>query len=341
MAADMGVDLGTATILIYYAGRGIVLREPSVVAIDKDSDKIMAVGEEAHSMIGRTPGNIVAIRPLRNGVIADYRYTEAMLKYFLSKVCGPRAFFRPRIMVCVPSGVTSVEKKAVLEAAMQAGARKAYVIEEPLAAALGAGLDIGGPSANMVVDIGGGTTDVAVLALGGIVVKESIRVGGDKFDEDIGRYVKRNFNVMIGERTTENAKVTIGTVKPGHRNLSMEVRGRDMLTGLPRTVLLTSHDVYEATKETVAEIITATRRVLERTPPELAADIVDKGIVLTGGGSLMDGIDLVMAEETGLPVQVAEDPVSCVAIGAGLALGYPEVHQDHLEIFPKVMWAPR
>lgn len=337
MGSDIGVDLGTATVLIYYVGKGILLREPSVIAIDKDSDRIMAVGEEAHSMIGRTPGSIVAVRPLRDGVIANYRYTEAMLKHFLARVCGSRAFFRPRIMVCVPSGVTSIEKKAVLEAVTTAGARKAYVIEEPLAAALGAGLDISGPCANMVVDIGGGTTDAAVLALGGIVVKESIRIGGDRLDEDIARYVRRTLNVMIGERTTESAKISIGTVKPGSRRLSLDVRGRDMLSGLPKTVILTSDDICEATKETVSEITGATKRALERTPPELAADIYDRGIVLTGGGSLMHGMDQVMSEETGVPVQVAEDPVSCVAIGAGMALRVSEVHQDHLEIFPKIM----
>ena len=320
MSTDIGVDLGTANVLVYVKGKGIVLREPSVVAIDKDSNRVLAIGEEARRMLGRTPGNIVAIRPLREGVIADYDTTESMLRHFIRKVAGKSLFFKPRIMVCIPSGVTTVEKRAVLEAAMQAGARKTYLIEEPLAAALGAGLDIAEPCGAMVVDIGGGTTDVAVLSLGGIVVSESLRIGGDRFDESLVSFVKKEYKIMIGERTAEEMKVQIGTAFPNSRNETMEVRGRDLLSGLPKTVRITSEETREALAEPVALIVQCVKSVLENTPPELASDIMDRGIVMTGGGSLLHGLDRLIQEETGIPTYLAEDPLSCVALGTGKAL---------------------
>ncbi|BCV24127.1 MAG TPA: rod shape-determining protein [Firmicutes bacterium] len=320
--ADIGIDLGTATVLIYMRGRGIVLQEPSVVAIERDSGQLLAVGEEARRMLGRTPGNIVAIRPLRDGVIADYDVTERMLKYFITKVCGQHLFFRPRIMVCIPAVVTTVEKRAVLEAAMQAGARRTYLIEEPLAAALGAGLEIAEPSGSMVVDIGGGTTDVAVLSLGGIVLGESLRVAGDKFDDAIVRYVRRVYNMMIGERSAEELKINIGTAFPAGRKESMDVRGRDLVTGLPKTIRITSEETLEALMEPVQAIVQCVKSVLEKTPPELAADIVDKGVVLTGGGALLHGLDKLLAQETEMPVYVSENAVTAVALGTGRALEY-------------------
>ena len=320
MSTDIGVDLGTANVLVYVKGKGIVLREPSVVAIDKDSNRVLAIGEEARRMLGRTPGNIVAIRPLREGVIADYDTTESMLRHFIRKVAGKSLFFKPRIMVCIPSGRTTVEKRAVLEAAMQAGARKTYLIEEPLAAALGAGLDIAEPCGAMVVDIGGGTTDVAVLSLGGIVVSESLRIGGDRFDESLVSFVKKEYKIMIGERTAEEMKVQIGTAFPNSRNETMEVRGRDLLSGLPKTVRITSEETREALAEPVALIVQCVKSVLENTPPELASDIMDRGIVMTGGGSLLHGLDRLIQEETGIPTYLAEDPLSCVALGTGKAL---------------------
>ena len=320
MSTDIGVDLGTANVLVYVKGKGIVLREPSVVAIDKDSNRVLAIGEEARRMLGRTPGNIVAIRPLREGVIADYDTTESMLRHFIRKVAGKSLFFKPRIMVCIPSGVTTVEKRAVLEAAMQAGARKTYLIEEPLAAALGAGLDIAEPCGAMVVDIGGGTTDVAVLSLGGIVVSESLRIGGDRFDESLVSFVKKEYKIMIGERTAEEMKVQIGTAFPNSRNETMEVRGRDLLSGLPKTGRITSEETREALAEPVALIVQCVKSVLENTPPELASDIMDRGIVMTGGGSLLHGLDRLIQEETGIPTYLAEDPLSCVALGTGKAL---------------------
>ncbi len=320
MSTDIGVDLGTANVLVYVKGKGIVLREPSVVAIDKDSNRVLAIGEEARRMLGRTPGNIVAIRPLREGVIADYDTTESMLRHFIRKVAGKSLFFKPRIMVCIPSGVTTVEKRAVLEAAMQAGARKTYLIEEPLAAALGAGLDIAEPCGAMVVDIGGGTTDVAILSLGGIVVSESLRIGGDRFDESLVSFVKKEYKIMIGERTAEEMKVQIGTAFPNSRNETMEVRGRDLLSGLPKTVRITSEETREALAEPVALIVQCVKSVLENTPPELASDIMDRGIVMTGGGSLLHGLDRLIQEETGIPTYLAEDPLSCVALGTGKAL---------------------
>jgi rod shape-determining protein MreB len=330
MSTDIGVDLGTANVLVYVKGKGIVLREPSVVAIDKDSNRVLAIGEEARRMLGRTPGNIVAIRPLREGVIADYDTTESMLRHFIRKVAGKSLFFKPRIMVCIPSGVTTVEKRAVLEAAMQAGARKTYLIEEPLAAALGAGLDIAEPCGAMVVDIGGGTTDVAVLSLGGIVVSESLRIGGDRFDESLVSFVKKEYKIMIGERTAEEMKVQIGTAFPNSRNETMEVRGRDLLSGLPKTVRITSEETREALAEPVALIVQCVKSVLENTPPELSSDIMDRGIVMTGGGSLLHGLDRLIQEETGIPTYLAEDPLSCVALGTGKALESLESLEESL-----------
>ncbi|MBP2627198.1 MAG: cell shape determining protein, MreB/Mrl family [Firmicutes bacterium] len=330
MSMDIGVDLGTANVLVYIKGKGIVLREPSVVAIDRDTNTVLAIGEEARAMIGRTPGNIVAIRPLRDGVIADYDTTESMLRHFILKVAGKRFFFKPRIMVCIPSGVTTVEKRAVLEAAMQAGAKKTYLIEEPLAAALGAGLDISEPFGSMVVDIGGGTTDVAVLSLGGIVVSESLKIGGDKFDEALVRYVKKEYNVVIGERTAETIKVNIGTALASGRNESMEIRGRDLLSGLPKSLRITSAETFEALSECVSLIVQRVKSVLETTPPELSSDIMDRGIVMTGGGSMLYGLDKLIQLETGIPTYLAEDPLSCVALGTGKALDSLGTIEDSL-----------
>lgn len=330
MSMDIGVDLGTANVLVYIKGKGVVLREPSVVAIDRDTNKVLAIGEEARKMLGRTPGNIVAIRPLREGVIADYDTTESMLRHFIEKVAGRSFIFKPRIMVCIPSGVTTVEKRAVLEAAVQAGARKTYLIEEPLAAALGAGLDISEPYGAMVVDIGGGTTDVAVISLGGIVASESLRIGGDKFDDAIVRYVKKEYNMMIGERTAEEIKMNIGTAIRGRREGSMEVRGRDLLSGLPKTVRMSAVETGEALNEPVEAIVQCVKAVLETTPPELAADIMDRGIVMTGGGALLYALDELIQKETGIPTYLAEDPLSCVALGTGKALDSIENLEDSL-----------
>jgi rod shape-determining protein MreB len=336
IATDIGIDLGTATSLVYVKGKGIVLREPSVVAVDTNTRRILAIGEEARRMVGRTPANITAIRPLREGVIADYDITEAMLRHFITKVCGKRMFLRPRIMICVPTGVTTVERRAVIEASTQAGARRTFLIEEPLAAALGAGLDISQPSGNMVVDIGGGTTDIAVLSLGGIVISESLRVAGDKFDEAIIRYVKRQHDLLIGERTAEEVKIAAGSCFPGGRNEEYEVRGRDLVTGLPRTVRITSEETREAMAETVEAVIDAIKAVLEVTPPELASDIVDRGLVLTGGGAMLSGFDRLVSRETGVPVHLAEDPLSCVALGTGKALESFETHQDHVVVLRRL-----
>lgn len=332
---DIGVDLGTANVLVYIKGKGIVLREPSVVAIDRDTNQILAIGEEARRMLGRTPGNIIAIRPLREGVIADYDTTESMLRHFIQKVAGKNYFFKPRIMVCIPSGVTTVEKRAVLEATMQAGARKPYLIEEPMAAALGAGVDISEPCGAMVVDIGGGTTDVAVLSLGGIVLSESLRVGGDKFDEALVRYVKKEYNIMIGERTAEEIKVKIGTAFPNGRDGYIEVRGRDLVSGLPKTVRISSLETREALSEPVSLIVQTVKSVLENTPPELSSDIMDRGIVMTGGGSLLNGLDRLIIQETGIPTYLAEDPLSCVALGTGKALDSLETIEDSLTTLKK------
>ncbi len=335
---DIGIDLGTANVLVYVKGKGIVLAEPSVVAMDKDNNRIVAIGAEAKRMLGRTPGNIVATRPLREGVIADYDVTEAMLKHFISKVCGRNLFFKPHIMVCIPSGVTTVEKRAVLEAAIQAGARRASLIEEPLAAALGAGLDICRPNGHMVVDIGGGTTDVAVLSLGGIVLSDSLRVGGDKFDEAIVRYVKKEYNLLIGERSAEEVKIRNGSAMlQGPGDQSVEVRGRDLMTGLPKNLDITARELQEALAEPVSLVINTIKTVLERTPPELAADIVHHGLVMTGGGSMLSGLDALISKETGIPARLADDPLSCVALGTGRALETYEALQDHLVVLRKVM----
>jgi len=330
MSQDIGIDLGTATVLVFIKGKGIVLREPSVVAKDVDTDRILAIGEEARRMIGRTPGNIVAVRPMREGVIADYDTTEHMIRYFIEKVAGRSLFFKPRIMVCVPSGVTTVEKRAVLEAANQAGAKETYLIEEPLAAALGAGLEISEPFGSMVVDIGGGTTDVAVLSLGGIVVSSSIRVAGDKFDEAIIRYLRKEHKLMIGERTAEEIKIRVGTAYPEGRKESMEVRGRDLVSGLPKTVMITSLEIREALAEPIGLVIDCVRGVLERTPPELASDIIDRGIVMTGGGAMLNGLDVLITKQTSIPAHLAEDATSCVALGTGIALDSLEILQNHL-----------
>ena len=327
---DIGVDLGTANVLVYIKGKGVVLREPSVVAIDRDTNKVLAIGEEARKMLGRTPGNIVAIRPLREGVIADYDTTESMLRHFIEKVAGRSFIFKPRIMVCIPSGVTTVEKRAVVDAAVQEDTRKTYLIEEPLAAALGAGLDISEPYGAMVVDIGGGTTDVAVISLGGIVASESLRIGGDKFDDAIMRYVKKEYNMMIGERTAEEIKMNIGTAIRGRREGSMEVRGRDLLSGLPKTVRMSAVETGEALNEPVEAIVQCVKAVLETTPPELAADIMDRGIVMTGGGALLYALDELIQKETGIPTYLAEDPLSCVALGTGKALESIENLEDSL-----------
>ena len=316
---DIGIDLGTATVIAYVKGKGIVLREPSVVAVDNNTGEVVAVGNEARRMLGRTPGNIVATRPLRDGVISDYTVTEKMLKYFIKKV-GGRTLFAPRIMICIPSRVTEVEKKAVIDAATNAGARKVYLIEEPIAAAIGAGIDISKPCGNMVVDIGGGTTDIAVISLGGSVVSTSIKVAGDKFDEYVAKYIKKKYNLVIGERTAEELKQTVGCVYPKMQEVEMEVRGRDLGTGLPTTITISSNEMLEALQEPADMIIDAVHSVLEITPPELAADISDKGIYMTGGGCLIDGLDKLLQERTGINVMIAQDTVSCVALGTGKAL---------------------
>ena len=316
---DIGIDLGTATVIAYVRGKGIVLREPSVVAIDKDTGDVLAVGKEARRMLGRTPGNIVATRPLRDGVISDYTVTEKMLKYFINKVCG-KYIFSPRIMICVPSRVTEVEKKAVIDAAMGAGARRVYLIEEPLAAAIGAGLDVNKACGNMVVDIGGGTTDIAIISLGGTVLSTSIKIAGDKFDEAIIKYIKRKHNIVIGERTAEDLKINIGCVYPKIQDTEMEIRGRDVISGLPKTITVYSSEMLEALIEPAEQIIEAVHSVLEKTPPELSGDIKDRGIYMTGGGCLIDGLDKLLQERTGINVMVAQDSVSCVALGTGKAL---------------------
>jgi rod shape-determining protein MreB len=327
LGLDIGIDLGTASVLVYIRGKGIVLREPSVVAIERDSDRMLAVGEEARKMLGRTPGNIVAIRPLKDGVISDYQITERMLKYFINKVTKGHfsRVFKPRMVVCVPSGVTEVEKRAVKDAADQAGAGKTYLIEEPIAAAIGAGIDISKACGSMVVDIGGGTTDIAVISLGGTVVSTSIKLAGDKFDEAIMRYMRKKYNIMIGERTAEDIKINIGTAFPRPEEITMDVRGRNLISGLPRTITVTSTEIMEALEEPVTNIVESVRSVLERTPPELAADISDRGIVLTGGGALIYGLDKLLQEKTGINVILAEDAISCVAIGTGKVLENIEI----------------
>ena len=317
---DIGIDLGTANVLIYIKGQGIVLNEPSVVAIDSETKKALAVGREANEMLGRTPGKVKAIRPMKEGVIADFEITEIMLNHFIKKINGKNFFSRPRILICCPSNITQVEKNAIKEAAERTGARKVFLEEEPKVAAVGAGMDISKPSGNMVIDIGGGTTDIAILSLGGIVTSSSIRIAGTAFDNDIIKYVKDKYKLLIGDRTAEDIKLTIGTVYKGNKKDKMEVRGRDLVTGLPHTITLTSDEVEEALRESVYVIIHATKNVLEQTPPELSADIIDKGIVLTGGGALMDGFDKLFASELKVPVFIAESPLTCVAEGTGILL---------------------
>lgn len=316
-ATEIGIDLGTANILVYVKGKGIILKEPSVVAYDKDTNKIRAVGEEARQMIGKTPGNIMAVRPMRQGVISDYEVTEKMLKYFISKAMGKRAFRKPRVSICVPSSVTEVEKKAVEEATYRAGARDVAIIEEPIAAAIGAGIDITIPFGNMIVDIGGGTADIAVISLGGSVVSTSIKIAGDDFDEAIVRYMRKKHNLLIGERTAEDIKIKIGTCFPLAQPETMDVRGRNLVTGLPKTVTVSSEETEEALREPTLQIVEAVHSVLEKTPPELAADVADRGIVLTGGGSLLRGLEELIEDKTGINTMTAEEPMTCVAIGTG------------------------
>jgi rod shape-determining protein MreB len=324
----IGIDLGTANVLVYVKGKGIVISEPSVVAVTDDG-RIRAVGEDAREMIGRTPGNITAIRPMKDGVIADYVITEAMLKFFIGKAMKGRTLFgKPEVMISVPAGVTSVEKRAVRDAALKAGAREAYLIEEPLAAAIGANVPISGPSGNLVIDIGGGTSEIAVIALGGIVVSHSLRVGGNKFDEAIQSYIRKKYNLLVGDRTAEEMKIAIGTALPLERELTMEVRGRDLIAGLPRTIPVTSSEAMEAIEAPLQSLVAAVRLVLEQTPPELSSDIIDKGMVMSGGGSLLRNIDKLLTQVTGVPCHVAENALHCVALGTGLAL-------EHFDFFKK------
>jgi rod shape-determining protein MreB and related proteins len=327
---DMGIDLGTANTLVYARGKGIMLREPSVVALRTDTGAIEAVGEQAKQMIGRTPGNIVAVRPMKDGVIADFDTTATMLRYFIRRAIKNKSIFsrRPRVMVCVPSGITAVEKRAVEDATLQAGAREAHTIEEPMAAAIGAGLPVGEPTGSMVVDIGGGTTEVAIISLGGIVTSRSIRVAGDEMDVAIMQYIKRAYNLMIGERTAEELKMTIGAAIPPEQDEVAEIRGRDLLTGLPKTLHINSREICDALSDTVNSIVEAVKITLEKSPPELAADIMDRGIVLTGGGALLRNLDRLLSQETGMPVLVAENPLDCVAVGTGKAL-------DNIELLRK------
>ena len=317
MAFDIGIDLGTASILVYVKGKGVVLKEPSVVAFDRDTNRIKAIGEEARLMLGRTPGNIVAVRPLRQGVISDYTVTEKMLKYFIQKAVGKQRFRKPLISICVPSQVTEVERKAVEDAAFQAGARDVKIIEEPIAAAIGAGIDIARPCGNMIVDIGGGTSDIAVISLGGTVVSASIKIAGDDFDDAIVRYMRKKHNLLIGERTAEDIKIRIGSAYPRPESVTVDVRGRNLVTGLPKTITVTSEETEEALKDTTSQIVEAVHGVLEKTPPELAADIADRGIVLTGGGSRLYGLEELIESKTGITTMTAEDPMTAVAIGTG------------------------
>ena len=330
-STDIGIDLGTANTLVYVRGRGIVLREPSVVAITTGTSQVREVGEEAKRMLGRTPGNITAIRPMKDGVIADFDITEAMLRYFIKKVHNRRYGVKPRVIIAVPSGITEVERRAVKESALHAGARNVYLIEEPMAAAIGVGLPVEEPAGNMIVDIGGGTTEVALISLAGIVISRSVRVAGDECDEAIIQYMKRAYNLMIGERTAEEIKMKAGSAYPLEQELTMEVRGRDLVAGLPKTLTITSEEIREALQETISIIVENVRVTLERCPPELAADLVDRGIMMAGGGALLRGIDKLLAEETGLPVHLSDDPLSAVALGTGIVLesGYLERHGDN------------
>src|SRR3989338_1404775 len=333
-SSDIGIDLGTATTLVYLKNQGIVLCEPSVVAIQAGTSNVLAVGEEAKRMLGRTPGNIIAIRPMRHGVITDFEISEAMLRYFIKKVNQSRRLVRPRIVIAIPSGITEVEKRAVKDSALHAGAREVFMIEEPMAAAIGVGLPIQDPSGNMIIDIGGGTTEMAVISLAGAVFSKSIRVGGDELDEAIINYLKKNYNLMIGERTAEDIKIKIGSVYPLDEELKMEVKGRDLVAGLPKTVTMSSEEVRESMSEPIAQILEAVRITLERTPPELSSDLIEKGIVLAGGGSLLRGIDKLISEETGLPVHLAEDPMTAVALGTGKVL-------SEIKYLKKVTVSPR
>lgn len=331
---DIGIDLGTANTLAYVRGKGIVVREPSVVAIKIDTKQVLAVGSEAKKMVGRTPGSIVAIRPMKDGVIADFDVTQSMLKYFIGKAMqGKTTFRKPRVVVGIPSGVTEVEKRAVEEATIQAGAKEVHLVEEPMAAAIGAGLPVEEPTGSMVVDIGGGTTDVAVISLGGIVTSKNLRIGGDEMDEAIINYIKKEYNLMIGERTAEDVKIQIGSAYPKAKEETMEIRGRDLVTGLPKTLKISSTEILEALKEPVTSIVDSIKMTLEKTPPELAADIMDRGIMLTGGGALLDGLDKLVRQETGMPVQIAESPLDCVALGTGKIL-------EEIELYKRVLSAP-
>ena len=317
---DLGIDLGTANTLVYIKGKGIIIREPSVVALKENKEEVLAVGNEAKNMIGRTPGNIVAVRPMKDGVIADFDVTETMVRYFITKAHKRSRLVRPRVIICVPSGITEVEKRAVLDAANQAGAREAYLIEEPMAAAIGAGLPVHEPTGNMIVDIGGGTTEVAIISLGGIVSMRSIRIGGDEMDEAIINYIKRKYNLMIGERTAEEIKIDVGSAIESDDGDVKDIRGRDLVSGLPKTLNITLKEIRESLDETVSSIMEAVRITLEQTPPELAADVMDKGIFLTGGGSLLKGLDKLLIRETEMPVHIAENPLDCVVKGTGIAL---------------------
>ena len=330
MTKDMGIDLGTANTLVYIKGQGIVVREPSVVAIRDDSKEVLAVGEEAKRMIGRTPGNIVAIRPMKDGVIADFDVTQSMLSYFIQKSAAKKGVVSPRIAICVPFGVTEVEKRAIEEAARTAGAKDAFLIEEPMAAAIGAGLRIEEPEGNMVVDIGGGTSEIAIISLGGIVTAKSIRLGGDELDEAIVNYVKKEYSLMIGERTAEDVKIRIGSAYKEVEEMEMEIRGRDLISGLPKTMQISSSEVRDALRDPVNSIVDGIKSTLEKTPPELASDIMENGIMLTGGGALLKGLDKLVKEETGMPVKIAENPLDCVAIGTGKSV-------EDQEIFEKVL----
>ncbi|NLM69791.1 MAG: rod shape-determining protein [Firmicutes bacterium] len=334
LGKDIGIDLGTANTLVYVRGRGIVINEPSVVARDQETKEILAVGNKAKEMVGRTPGNIIAIRPLRDGVIADFDTTERMLRDFLIKANRRMGWVRPRVIISVPSGVTEVEKRAVIDAAISAGAKDARVIEEPMAAAIGVGLPVQEPTGNMIVDIGGGTTEVAVISLGGIVAHRSIRIGGDEMDDSIIQHIRRHYNLLIGERTAETIKKTIGTACPLEEERSLEVRGRDLVTGLPKTVTITSEEVRDALAEPIAAIVEGVKVTLEQTPPELAADIMDRGIMMAGGGSLLAGLDQLIANETGMPVHVNEEPLTAVVMGTGLAL-------EHYDLLQRIMVGPK
>lgn len=327
---DLAIDLGTATVLVYVKGKGVILKEPSVVAINKNNNEILAIGEEARKMIGRTPGNIVAVRPLRDGVISDYDITQKMLKAFIKKACGNKNIYAPKVIVCVPSQATEVEKRAVIDAASNSGAKTVHLIEEPLAAAIGAGLDITRPNGYMVVDIGGGTCDIAVISLGGVVERESIKVAGDEFDDAIIKHVRNKYKLMIGEKTAEDLKVNIGSAFKNSRYLTSMVKGRNLISGLPDEVEISTEEIRQAIKEQVYNIVESVKKVLERTPPELSADIIERGIIMTGGGALLDGLDKLIEAKTGVSVSVAEDSVECVAIGTGKVLGYLDKLDDEI-----------